>query len=108
MITGFFFVYNLRMRLYSTSKWQKIRARQLYKSPLCAYCYAQGLIVAANIVDHITPHKNNIDLFFDSQNLQSLCKHCHDSHKQRYEKSGRVIGCNTEGMPINAKSHWYE
>ncbi|WP_327198035.1 HNH endonuclease [Sporanaerobacter acetigenes] len=29
-------------------------------------------------VDHIEPHKGNEDLFYDINNLQSLCKSCHE------------------------------
>ncbi|WP_262568948.1 HNH endonuclease [Agrobacterium tumefaciens] len=39
------------------------------------------------ICDHITPHKGDRDLFFDAQNLQTLCKPCHDTVKQREERS---------------------
>jgi len=95
-------------RLYDTAAWAKLRARQLQAFPLCKFCIEQGFIVAASVVDHIEPHKNNSDLFFDSSNLQSLCKHCHDSHKQRLEKTGRIIGASVTGEPINPSSHWHK
>ncbi|NMA84113.1 MAG: HNH endonuclease [Epulopiscium sp.] len=37
--------------------------------------WIENIIVA---VDHIKPHKGNEDLFYDINNLQSLCKSCHD------------------------------
>lgn len=86
------------------SKWAKARAFYLRKHPLCVYCQRAGRVVAANTVDHITPHKlkDAIDsgdeariamareLFWDSAgNWQSLCKPCHDSVKQAEEKGAR-------------------
>jgi 5-methylcytosine-specific restriction protein A len=86
------------------SKWTKARGFYLRKHPLCVYCKRQNKTVAANVVDHITPHKlkEAIDsgdegriaearaLFWDSAgNWQSLCKSCHDSVKQAEERSSR-------------------
>lgn len=94
--------------LYFTSKWKALRIAQLRKAPLCAFCLSQGVITQANIVDHIMPHKGKRELFYDDKNLQSLCKHCHDSHKQRFEKSNKVIGCDINGIPIDNASHWHK
>jgi len=32
----------------------------------------------ATVVDHITPHKGDNDLFWDRANWQSLCESCHN------------------------------
>lgn len=93
-------------KLYGSRAWYRLRHYQLAKAPLCAYCEAQGLTVAASIVDHIRPHKGDISLFSDPDNLQSLCKRCHDSHKQRQEKSGKVLGCDTQGQPLSPHKYW--
>ncbi|MDU9415206.1 hypothetical protein [Pseudomonas sp. zfem005] len=45
-------------------------------------------------------------LFWDRANWQPLCKPCHDSTKQRLEKSGRVLGCDTAGRPTDPRHHW--
>lgn len=85
------------------SKWAKARGFYLRKHPLCVYCQRDHKVVAARIVDHITPHrlKEAIDsgdeariehakaLFWDSANWQSLCKPCHDGVKQREERAAR-------------------
>ncbi len=94
--------------LYFTSAWKALRLNQLRIEPLCRYCAAQGLTVAASVADHIRPHKGESALFYAPDNLQSLCKHCHDSHKQRQEKSGIVLGNDTSGAPIDSASHWYK
>ena len=87
-------------------QWRKARVAFLAQHPLCRYCEQQGKIVPATVVDHITPHKGDEVLFWDSENnWQSLCKPCHDSIKAR-EEQGQFIGCDGEGNPIHAAHHW--
>jgi 5-methylcytosine-specific restriction protein A len=59
-------------------KWRKARLHYLARNPLCVICDSNGIVRAANVVDHITPHKGNSGLFWDSRNWQPLCKMCHD------------------------------
>ncbi len=61
------------------ARWQRARAYYLRAHPLCVYCEREGITKAAEVVDHITPHKGDWDLFWDSDNWQSLCKSHHDS-----------------------------
>lgn len=71
-------------RLYRTERWRELRAWQLRREPFCAECEASGFHnIIAEVVDHITPHRGNPALFFDPDNLQSLCKSCHDSKTAR-------------------------
>ena len=35
-------------------------------------------MTSATVVDHITPHQGNQNLFWDTNNWQALCKPCHD------------------------------
>ena len=69
-------------------KWQKARERYLADRPLCADCDRQGLGPAASVVDHITPRRGDMTLFWDQANWQSLCASCHSSVKQREEQAG--------------------
>lgn len=85
--------------LYNSARWKRIRKAQLASEPLCRMCAQQGKTTAARIVDHVEPHRGDPLRFYTSE-LQSLCKSCHDSHKQRLEKSGRVMGCDAQGNPI--------
>lgn len=103
------------------SKWKRARAQFLADHPLCIWCSAQGRVVPAVVVDHIKRHglaaaKEAGDavaiaaaqkLFWDKSNWQALCGHCHDSHKQRLEKGGGVVGCDARGVPIDANHHWH-
>lgn len=93
--------------LYNTKAWKALRREQLAKEPLCRYCEQQGKVAAANVADHIKPHKGDESLFFDADNLQSLCKTCHDSAKQKAEKRGVTeIGSDTSGSPLDPVHHW--
>lgn len=92
--------------LYNTAKWQRLRRRQLSISPLCVMCAEQGLIAVATVVDHIKEHKGEAELFWDSLNLQSLCKPHHDVSKQRSEAKGYTIGSDPQGNPISSSHHW--
>lgn len=87
-------------------QWSKARAGFLREHPLCAMCAARGLVTEAAIVDHIKPHRGDAELFWDPDNWQPLCKPCHDRHKQRAEKSGVVVGCGQDGLPLSATHHW--
>jgi len=67
------------------AQWRIARAQFLRSHPLCmcADCKAAGLIVAASVVDHITPHRGDMRLFWDRENWQSLSKICHDRKTAR-------------------------
>lgn len=77
------------MNLYKTYRWQQKRKAQLRIQPLCVYCQKQGKVKTATVADHVIPHKGNEIAFWNNE-LQSLCKHCHDSIKQR-EEHGLVM-----------------
>ncbi|WP_278244315.1 HNH endonuclease [Caldisalinibacter kiritimatiensis] len=50
----------------------------LVKQPLCVECEKNGELTPATVVDHIVPHHGDEALFWNEDNLQSLCKLCHD------------------------------
>lgn len=85
------------VRWYKTAAWQRLRMRQLKKKPFCEFCKNKNILTEADTVDHIVPHKGDMKLFFDPENLQSLDKKCHSSAKQRLEKKGE-FGCDEHGI----------
>jgi len=87
-------------------RWRNYRVKFLREHPLCIDHQARGMVVAATVVDHIVPHRGNDELFWDASNHQALCAQCHSSAKQREEKGGTKPGCNTDGIPLDAKHHW--
>jgi 5-methylcytosine-specific restriction endonuclease McrA len=87
---------------YNLAIWHKgLRPAQLKKEPLCRMCAAQGKTVAATVVDHIEPHRGDWDKFTDPDNLQSLCKHHHDSVKQQQERRGYSTQIGQDGWPVD-------
>jgi 5-methylcytosine-specific restriction endonuclease McrA len=89
-------------------KWQQARAGYLLSHPFCAYClrevgisYEQEAVAIglqctqvgiglpyAQVVDHVTPHRGDMKLFWDKTNWQSLCQTHHSRDKQREEANG--------------------
>lgn len=67
------------------ARWQRARAQWLAVHPLCVACRQQGLTTAAEVVDHVVPHRGSERLFWDTGNWQSLCKPCHDEKTRRGE-----------------------
>lgn len=88
-------------------RWGKARLTYLKRNPLCVMCKAQGKVAAATVCDHIVPHKGNQKLFWDSSNWQALCEVHHNNTKQRVEVSGREIGYDVNGMPLDREHAWH-
>ena len=87
---------------YSHRRWRRLRAHQLRVEPLCRFCKATGRIVAAEVVDHIERHGGDVNRFWDSTNLQSLCVECHDTLKRQQEKRGWMDGVDAAtGLPLD-------
>lgn len=80
--------------------WLKARLVFLKENPLCVYCLKQGKHTPATVVDHIIPHKDNPDLFWDESNWQSLCHKCHASIKQREEHGKDVRPVGLDGWRV--------
>lgn len=96
--------------LYNSAAWKKAREAQLRQHPLCRMHMEQGRTVLAAVVDHIVAHRGDRNLFSDRGNLQSLCKACHDRHKQAQEHSpdGLVRGAGLSGKPLDLSHPWHK
>jgi 5-methylcytosine-specific restriction protein A len=91
--------------LHNTARWRRKAADQKRREPLCRMHMAQGRVVAGTVADHIEPHRDDPDKFWNGA-LQTLCAECHNSVKQRLEKSGTMAGCGEDGTPLDPKHHW--
>ncbi len=75
--------------IYNTRAWRKLRLRKLAANPLCERCASYGKICSAEVVHHKREISRGADLAemkaiaFDFNNLQSLCKPCHDVVHER-------------------------
>jgi len=63
------------------------RAVFLKANPLCLRCLEEGKTVPATEIDHVKPHRGNMDRFWDYYNWMALCRSCH-SRKTYLETIG--------------------
>ena len=82
-------------------RWERARADFLASNPLCVYCQKRGRMTLAEVVDHIVPHKGDLELFWKEDNWQALCTECHNGDKKRIEHGGKPKGCGVDGWPID-------
>ena len=59
-------------------RWQKARLLFLGKHPTCRECSKQGRLTPASVVDHVIPHRDNMELFWNVDNWQPMCVRCHN------------------------------
>jgi 5-methylcytosine-specific restriction enzyme A len=65
-----------RDSFYHSSRWTRASRAFRQQNPLCAECNRNGLIVPAEVTDHIIP-KNACPDPWDRNNWEGLCKKCH-------------------------------
>lgn len=80
---------------YSGRQWRVLRMHCLKCNPLCAICKQHDKLTPATVVDHIISHKGNVSMFFDTNNLQSLCKQCHDVKTAKEDGYGNKRSSDT-------------
>lgn len=79
----------IRRSIYDTKKWRDLRKAKLMQNPLCEKCFENGIITPAEDIHHIvsfvdiTDNLRRLEIAYDFNNLQSLCKKCHQKiHNQ--------------------------
>lgn len=77
---------------YGKARWKKLRIEVLTRDHWT--CQATGELLVGKhptpnspVVDHIKPHRGDIELFYDINNLQAVSKQWHDGEKQRQERA---------------------
>jgi 5-methylcytosine-specific restriction enzyme A len=68
-------------------KWRREREEFFLKHPLCKHCLEEGKVEPAVELDHIIPHRGDLEIFNDPNNRQGLCK-SHHSKKTARENGG--------------------
>ena len=66
-----------------SKRYLDLRQIHLSEHPLCVEHLKYGRDAAGTVIDHITPHKGNYDLFWDTSNWQTLCNPCHSAKTAR-------------------------
>jgi 5-methylcytosine-specific restriction protein A len=79
-------------RLYSLTAWKNLVIKKLNRNPLCEEFDKDGTPCreAARVVHHLKDHRGDLDLFFDYDNLQALCKSHHDQITARRVNAARL------------------
>lgn len=88
------------------SKWRKARESFLAANPWCRYCAEAGRRTRATVVDHMEPHRRDWKKFWDRKNWDPLCAACHNGAKKSEEMTGRVRGCDENGLPLDPGHRW--
>ena len=88
-------------RFYDSRRWRKSAKSYLAEHPFCALCERQGRDTLAVLVDHINPHEENYDLFWDRDNWQGLCASCHSGIKRLADNHGYSPACGVDGLPLD-------
>ena len=94
-------------RLYKTKAWQQLRKACLIRDNFtCRFCKKTDWNTSRLVADHIKPHRGDEALFFDIDNLMTLCAEpCHNRHKQEQERSGVIRG-SIDGRPRDPNHPW--
>lgn len=73
---------------YNCSRWKKLKAYKRKLNPFCEECLKNGIYKPSYIVHHITwideTNYNDDNIFYNINNLESLCLECHN--KIHFEK----------------------
>jgi 5-methylcytosine-specific restriction protein A len=71
-------------KLYKTADWSGVhgtRQMVLRRDPTCCLCKAAASVIVHHVIaarEYIRQHDGDAAYFFDLENLQGLCKPCHD------------------------------
>lgn len=92
--------------LYRTARWRRIRQAHFREHPLCKFCLERGIVTPATIVDHVGPHRGDINKFWLGP-FQSLCLQCHVSTKHHIELHGYRPDIGLDGWPLDPRHPVY-
>ena len=64
-----------------TWRWRQFAKRYLELNPLCVHCLDAGRTEPATEVDHIVPHRGDMEAFWRAvpNGVQALCHDCHEA-----------------------------
>lgn len=92
-------------KLYN-ERWRRARRSFLASHALCVMCHKEGVATLATVVDHITPHRGDLALFWNTANWQPLCTMHHNKVKQGIEHRGFDTQVDKGGHPTDPSHPW--
>ena len=95
-------------RLYYTKTWKHLRKLALTRDGYRCQHKGCGKMLTSGrrwrnsaVVHHLQPHRGDLDLFYDLDNLQSVCWPCHSGDIQSGEALGYDTQIGDDGWPID-------
>ena len=101
----------LYVRLMNSKRWRVLRGQVLSEQPLCADCYAEGVITPARDCHHIIPIEsggNDMEcerLCYERSNVIALCHAC---HKKRHEEMRSFTKVGRQERTQSRLAQWTE
>ncbi|WP_442580732.1 hypothetical protein ACSBOB_01645 [Mesorhizobium sp. ASY16-5R] len=101
--------------LYADPRWcgphgirKQAFLRDLYTCKRCDCIVIEGNRhhPQAAVAHHKVKHRGDPKLFFDLENVETVCKRDHDTLIQREEARGYVIGSDINGRPLDPQHPW--
>ena len=95
-------------KLYKGKQWRHLRERvllrDLFKCQRCKCSLKRGRTEPQSaVVHHIKAHKGDPALFYDIDNLQSVCWSCHSGVIQSEEARGYSTEIGDDGWPVDPR-----
>ena len=97
-------------KLYSSKRWQILRRQALTRDAYSCQHAGCGVNLQPGrrsprsaVVHHLKPHRGDMELFFDLNNLQSVCWTCHSGDIQSQEVLGYDTTIGEDGWPVDPK-----
>ena len=89
-------------RWRSTARWQKLRWQRLVHDLFqCQSCKRIEHDTSKLHCDHIKQAEKHPELFWEWDNLQTLCERCHNGDKQREERGNKLHWeLDADGWPV--------
>ncbi|WP_025726773.1 HNH endonuclease signature motif containing protein [Heyndrickxia ginsengihumi] len=65
---------------YASKEWKLLRRLYIINNPLCEQCLKDNKVTQAQIVHHKIEVREDFSKRLDWDNLESLCRACHNKH----------------------------
>ena len=88
-------------------KWRAARLSYLAKHPSCVNIGKRGCLGSATCVDHIKDHRGNAAVFWNRNNWQPMCAHCHNAKTAKTQlRIPLGLRYDVSGEPLDENHHW--
>lgn len=78
-------------KFYNSNRWREISKQvKLRDDYLCQECLRNNIYKPCDVTDHIIEIKDNFEMRWDIENMESLCHLCHSVKTRKEEKNRKV------------------